>query len=303
MHYGILKVLTFNVKVSSNSIHFLESLKQIISAFQFTYEEFTGNGQYEVFVQNWGNENGSHRLIKNGETIFQTSDNAELLLKLLDFILEDFIESTKDHLLLHSAVLVKRRKAIVLPAGSNSGKTTLSLALLKDEFKYISDEVAAVNIYNLKASGFPRAMMIKDKTLSLFPSLQREIRCYKFQFRNSRDVQKAHLGIPGERKTAPLKQSFPITAIVFPKYNPDGVTTLTELKPSEALVNLMRCSFNHLRLNEIGFRSAAKIARKIKCYFLEVNDLTKACELINDLIESHKGGIESTYACEVGSDT
>jgi len=287
-YFYVLQVLSFTVKVSSNSSQFLDNFKRLTSAFLHSNKKCVVNTKYKIFLQQRGNEDSKHIIIRNGEIVYQTSDHTDLLMTLLEFILEDFIESTKDHLLLHSAVLVKNEKAIVLPADSNSGKSTLSIAMLKDGFKYISDEVGAINIDNLKVSGFPRPIVIKDKTISFFTSLGPEIDYRLYKLKNSRDVQKMHVGIPCGEKIASMKESFPITAIAFPKYSPNGETVLNELNYSLSVFNLMRFSFNHLRLKEIGFKTAAKIAREIKCYSLEIKDLPNACEIINSLFLNRK---------------
>jgi hypothetical protein len=278
----VLKVFSFSIRVISNSCLFLDEFRQLTSAFQSVTEENKIDVEYEVMIQTEGN--GKHILARNGEIIYENPDWTDLLLILQERFLDDFIKSTDDHYLLHSAVLVKKEKAIVLPAASKSGKSTLSIALVKNGFKYLSDEVTAVNLGTLRVRGFPRAIAIREKTLSLFPSLEPEINYLCYRLLSSRKVREIHYGILSEKKLASIDKSFPISAIVFPKYNPNSDTILTEVDPAVAVFNLMRCSFNQRRLKEKGFRTAARLVRQIKSYTLQVKNLAKTCEIINSLV-------------------
>jgi hypothetical protein len=282
-YFCTLRVLSFFIiKVISNSRLFLNEFQQLASSFQFTKEHNEFDVEYRVIVQRKRDKN--HILIRNGEVVYETPDRTDLLLALQDWFLDDFIKSTNNHYLLHSAVLVKNGKAIILPAGSRSGKSTLSVALVKNGFKYISDEVAAVDVDTLRVKGFPRAIAIRKKTLSLFPSLEPEIKHLCYQISNSKKAYEIHYGVPSKKNLASMNRSFPISAIVFPKYSPKGYTALGEIKPAVAVFNLMRCSFNQRRLKEKGFRVAVRLVRQRRCYTLQIKDLAKGCEILDNLV-------------------
>jgi hypothetical protein len=181
-------------------------------------------------------------------------------------------------------LVIKNGTALVFPGHRRSGKSTLVISLLKHGFKYYSDEIAAINPETLRATGFPRALMIRDKTLSLFPSLKPEINCYSFKLNNSHNSKKINLGIPSKRVLSPINKSFPISSIIFPKYSSNGNTLISHIKNSPAVLNLMGSTLNQNSFIDRGFKTAATIVRNIKCYSLQVKDLSKACEIIKGLI-------------------
>jgi len=288
MHFNLetrysyfIKVLSFVVKLSFNSRILLKEFQSLASSFQFVNRIRGFDLEYEVLTRN-------HRalLMKDGEVVYETPGCIDLLIKLQELILKDFIRFTKNrYYLIHSAVLVKNGRAILFPGASKSGKSTLSIALLRHGFKYISDEVAAINLSTLRANGFPRAIVIREKTLSLFPALEPEINhlCYKLV--SSGKNRKIHYGIPSEKKLASMKKAFPISAILFPKYNPKGATFLSEIKPrSVAVFELMQCSLNQRWLKEEGFRTAARLVNQTECYNLQTNNLEDVCKIVSKFV-------------------
>ncbi|HEX9667460.1 MAG TPA: hypothetical protein VGA95_13015 [Thermodesulfobacteriota bacterium] len=238
--------------------------------------------EYRVYLRR--NGYGKHLIKKNGSIVYKANDRNDLLINLLVCFQNDFIQTFDDHLILHSALVIRNGIALVLPGPRKSGKSTLVISLLKHGFKYYSDDITAINLKSLRATGFPRAIMIRDNTLSLFPSLKPEITCYGYKLYNGHKSKKIHLGIPSKKVLAPLNKSFPISSIIFPKYSSNGNTFISDIKNSSAVLNLMGCTLNQNRFVDSGFKTAASIVRNIKCYSLQIKDLSKACEIINGLI-------------------
>lgn len=281
---AIVRTLSFTLKVNSSSLAFLREFQQLTPGFPSGNKESKASVEYEVLIQN--GKNPRHLLGKQGNIVFETPDWLELLLTLQEHFLHDFIKFTRDqYYLLHSAILVKRGKAVLLPGVSKSGKSTMTIALLKEGFKYISDEIAAIDLNTLGASGFPRAIVMRDKTLSLFPHLGPEINHLRYKLVVSGKVREVHYGVPSGKNVAAMKKFYPISVIVFPHYKWKGDACLSEIKPpSASLFDLMQCSLNQRRLKEKGFKTAARLVRQAKCYSLQTKDLAKACEIINDLV-------------------
>lgn len=275
-----LKAISFCARVYTNSRLLLNELFTITPFFQFPGE----NGK-KVSVEYVAlKRKGGYILLRDGRPIYETPYHSELLLFLLDCFLDDFIKSIDGYLLIHAAVLVKNGRAVVLPAKSRSGKSTLSIALIKRGFRYLSDEVAAINLKTLRVRGFPRSIAIRKKTLSLFPSLEPEINYKFFSFPGAKGMVELHFGIPSRRKTASVTKSFPVSSIIFPVYTPNGTTSIDGLGKAQAVFNVMRCSFNQRKLKDMVFKTAVNLVRQTDCYILRTKELNKACEIIGNLI-------------------
>ncbi len=76
-----------------------------------------------------------------------------------------------DLLYVHAAVVALEGRAIVLPARSQSGKSTLALALILKGAKLLSDELLAFDRKDLSCLCYPRALKIRDVCVPYFPDL------------------------------------------------------------------------------------------------------------------------------------
>ncbi|MEN8221310.1 MAG: hypothetical protein ABFS56_34175 [Pseudomonadota bacterium] len=81
----------------------------------------------------------------------------------------------RSHLLFHAAALSYRGKGIILAADSGCGKTTLTLALVRQGFKFLSDDVAALNLNNGELAPYPRSLLIRIGTKRVFQQLGWEL--------------------------------------------------------------------------------------------------------------------------------
>jgi hypothetical protein len=70
---------------------------------------------------------------------------------------------------LYAAALRLQDRAILVSAQSGIGKTTLALELISRGARLYSDEFAFIRKANRFVSGLPRALMIRERTLSVFP--------------------------------------------------------------------------------------------------------------------------------------
>ncbi len=92
-------------------------------------------------------------------------------------ILRNTLAQIKSHLLFHAAALSYQGKGIILAADSGCGKTTLTLALLTQGFKFLSDEVAALSLEEL--APYPRCLWVRDGTYDIFQELGLEFPVHK----------------------------------------------------------------------------------------------------------------------------
>lgn len=83
-------------------------------------------------------------------------------------ILHNTLTQICSHLLFHAAALSYRDKGIILAADSGCGKTTLTLALVRQGFKFLSDEVAALALKSGELVPYPRSLLVRKGTFHLF---------------------------------------------------------------------------------------------------------------------------------------
>jgi len=83
-------------------------------------------------------------------------------------ILRHTLAQIRSHLLFHAAALSRNGKGIILAADSGCGKTTLTLALVRQGFQCLSDETAALNLNNGELAPYPRSLWVRAGTHHVF---------------------------------------------------------------------------------------------------------------------------------------
>lgn len=81
---------------------------------------------------------------------------------------------SKELFLIHGGALEKRGKGILIPGFTGSGKTTLTLALLRQGFRFLSDDRPFLreNGEGFDLLAFPEEIDVTEKTRSFFPELR-----------------------------------------------------------------------------------------------------------------------------------
>jgi hypothetical protein len=82
-------------------------------------------------------------------------------------IFNSLYPQVRSHYLLHAAALTFQKKGILLIAESGYGKTTLALALVKQGFQFLSDEIGALGLKDGLIYPFPRGLHIRKASLNI----------------------------------------------------------------------------------------------------------------------------------------
>ena len=82
-------------------------------------------------------------------------------------VLYHIISQVRSHFMIHAGVISHNDRGIILTAGSGHGKTTLVLELVRQGFKFLSDEIAALGRVDRLVHPFPRSLRLRLDTLQL----------------------------------------------------------------------------------------------------------------------------------------
>ena len=83
-------------------------------------------------------------------------------------ILRNTLAQIRSHLLFHAAALSWHRQGVILAADSGCGKTTLTLALVRQGFQFLSDDVAVLGLNNGELAPYPRSLLVREGTSHVF---------------------------------------------------------------------------------------------------------------------------------------
>lgn len=181
--------------------------------------------------------------------------------------------------IMHAGVVAWQGKAVLLCGEANRGKTTLTLSLVRAGWKFLSDEIAFLDLARCTVAPFPRAIGMREQSVRMFPEITPEAL-----------TETKSLG--GEAKwLVDVEQVFPnsigqesnIEAIVLL----DGfneVPLLTPIAASEAMLECMKVTHSaeddpmKLMLN------VAEIVNHARCFRLKAGRVPDTAAAITKMI-------------------
>ncbi len=111
---------------------------------------------------------GDYRILpadKQGEPLYETDDRSDLYWWLENALCIGALGRIKDLLLIHGAAVERDGKALIFLGKSYSGKSTLTMHLLRSGYRLLSDEVILLDPKTLKLRPFPRNLLVRQGAL------------------------------------------------------------------------------------------------------------------------------------------
>ena len=116
--------------------------------------------EYEVGANPTGS---SFYISRTGQETLHAADEGEFMFLFEKDMGIELQLHRKDLYFVHSAVLEIGDKALMIVAPSGTGKSTTSWALLHHGFRYLSDELAPINLDSMTVLPFPHALNLKKE--------------------------------------------------------------------------------------------------------------------------------------------
>lgn len=207
-------------------------------------------------------------------------------------ILRETLARIRSHLLFHAAALSWRDKGLIVAADSGCGKTTLTLALVRQGFKFLSDEAAALDIHNGELTPYPRSLLVREGTIRAFQQQGWELPSHQTGLKSD-DMTALHLS------PALLGDSCqPYCLVIIPW--PEGDERICEVTldtlPDRLLADLQAIGFqNHLAP---ALRGVQKLGRfpKFKAKAALINQIYETCEQHGVLVLNVEGAaVDPSY--------
>jgi hypothetical protein len=215
-------------------------------------------------------------IARNGACLELARDDGDFLYM---FEKDMTIETQKlrsDLYFIHAAVLELDGRALALPAPSGYGKSTTAWGLLHHGFKYLSDELAPVDLTTMRVRPFPRALCLKAGPPNNYP-LPKETIYTNYT---------AH--VPAECLPCEATvEGVALDDIFFVKFIGDiSEPVLKPIGKAEAAVRLFTNALNPLAHTGDGLDGAIEIASRTRCFELHYSNLKTTCELIKSTVLS-----------------
>ncbi|MDT3677846.1 MAG: HprK-related kinase A [Burkholderiaceae bacterium] len=220
-------------------------------------------------------------LVVDGELPFESQADA-LHLPLLEWGLNWTI-AHRSHawLLLHSGVVARGDRALLMPAFSGVGKSTLTAALMCHGYRLLSDEFCPIDPVSGSIYPLLRPICLKNASIDVIGRRWPE-RAMGPRTGGTHKGTVAHLA-PTPPSVLARKRPARPEFVVFPRYSPGQPPSLEPVPATRAFVKLSGNAFNYSLLGEAGFVALTNLLAQCRIYELHYSSFDEAFEHIDAL--------------------
>lgn len=184
-------------------------------------------------------------------------------------------------LTIHSAVLERNGRVLIMPAPPGSGKSTLCAALVLNGWRLLSDEMALLDPKTGLVVPSPRPISLKNKSIEIIKHLASAESFGPIAYDTMKGTV-AHMRVPTasiERAAEPGLPGW----VVFPKYVADTAAQLIYRQKASSFMQLAENSFNQNVLGKSGFEALANLIDQSDCYDFSYGRLDEAISIFSAL--------------------
>ncbi len=141
-----------------------------------------------------------------------------------------FLMRSEGSYFVHSAAVAGKNGAVMISGPTLSGKTTLSLMLVQEKYRLLSDEANVLSVKNgtVYIKGFPIKPKIKEINLPKFPVLIKHRSCLI-----EAEKQKFFFPLSVLKQNSRSTSSSPLSLIIRPQYQLSGKLKISKMSYSE----------------------------------------------------------------------
>ena len=185
---------------------------------------------------------------------------------------------------LHAGGFSTNGRCLLIPGTSGAGKSTLTVASLRANFDYMSDDMVFLvdRTDGFRVLAFPEAVDVSDQTAAFFPELSFLLHSPKRRGWRKRQIHPTQVY---GTKVAPEARP---AAVVIPRISEAQTSVVTRMDPDEALLELVP---NVLLTEENSCRAdldaLSRLVKSTPCYRLETGrDFDRLPVQFRELLDS-----------------
>lgn len=188
------------------------------------------------------------------------------------------------YLVLHSAVVERSGRALMLPAPPGSGKSTLCAGLVNRGWRLLSDELALIDPVTGEIVPLPRPVSLKNASIDVIRRFSSDATIGP-TVHDTLKGSVAHMKPPVESVRRSAERASP-GWLVLPRYEANASLRVEPLGRGRAFMHLVDSGFNYHLHGRGGFEVLAQLTESSVCYDLTYSDLAQAVEACDELAES-----------------
>jgi hypothetical protein len=214
-----------------------------------------------------------YSLFVRNELHYRGADLTEVLAHAVWDLHQLVPKNARDFLFLHAGAVARDGGALVLPAQMDSGKSSLTTALLRSGWDYLSDELGPIDPVTGRVYAFPKLISLDDASLGFFPGL-----ADRLPDRGATPLPERFVGPEdvGSQVAGPAAARW----IVFPTSDWDGDARLTPVTSAESVERMAKNSFNLYRYGERGVILLSRVAAAAQAFELSGGTPSERADLL-----------------------
>lgn len=190
-------------------------------------------------------------------------------------------------LVIHSAVLERDGRALVMPAPSGSGKSTLCAALAWRGWRLLSDEMAVFCFETGRLLANPRPVSLKNHAVEVMRAFEPRAR-FSRVYRGTIKGDIAYMQAPPDAVARAHESARP-GLLVAPVFRKGAALSIREMDRAEGFRWLTDNAVNYASLLQHGFDTVTYFIEHAGLYALTYSSLDEAIDAILHLHERHAG--------------
>ncbi|HET6568583.1 MAG TPA: hypothetical protein VFG50_11515 [Rhodothermales bacterium] len=214
---------------------------------------------------------GAYEISLDGRLLGRVVSATGTQRRLVQEIVRHVIESHRELLWLHAGAVAHNGRAMMLVGRFGAGKSTFTTALAARNWRYLSDDVAPVDVETARVLPFPTMPMVRVPTGADLPEARLP------------ELRKRPVDLPA---WTICRDPVPLSTLVFPKYSHGAPCSLVKLSPSEAALQVLHncTSYEHDRRNAVA--AASRLAAAVPAYALLYGEAQPAADVLESLMRT-----------------
>jgi hypothetical protein len=185
-------------------------------------------------------------------------------------------------LMFHAAVVEQGGQALILPAPSGGGKSTLCAGLISRGWRLLSDELTLIRPCDGRLVPAPRPVSLKGPSIDVIRDFAPDA-VFGPVYRDTRKGTVSLLRAPTESVARAAELARP-SWIVFPSYEPGVPAELRPLSRARAFLRILEQAMNYTLLGVKGFETLADVMDACTCYEFRYGNLEEGVARLNQLV-------------------
>ena len=187
------------------------------------------------------------------------------------------------YLVIHSAVLERGGRALLLPAPAGSGKSTLCAALACRGWRLLSDELAILDVASGLVQPLARPVSLKNASIDVMRRFE-PTAVIGTPVRDTLKGTVSYMRPPADAVQRAAEPALP-TWIVMPRYIPAAPARLEPLPKARTFMRIADNAFNPTLHGRAGFEALAQLVDRAACMEFSYGHLDEAMQVFDRLAD------------------